>query len=47
MSFAGCSAFEVSVQDLSLSMVEVNHPQLAAMLCPVKYLSEYQKDPQE
>ncbi|KAJ8579776.1 hypothetical protein M405DRAFT_710547, partial [Rhizopogon salebrosus TDB-379] len=24
----------------------INHSQLAAMLCPVKYLGEYKKDPQ-
>jgi hypothetical protein len=24
----------------------INHPQLAAMLCPVKYLGESKKDPQ-
>lgn len=24
----------------------INHPQLAAMFCPVKYLVEYQEDPQ-
>jgi hypothetical protein len=30
----------------SRAKMGINHPQLAAMLCPVKYLGEYKKDPQ-
>lgn len=30
----------------SRAKMGLNHPQLARMICPVKYLGEYSKDPQ-